>query len=515
MKRIFFAIILSFNLAVHSQNLNNLKLLKENLKSKSVHNSSENSIAKKIQIGHIYEINGFYSDALKYYNQVLDSYATKNKDSLYVIVNNKIGTIYKNTKQYKSAAGFYNEAIKISKQLNYNLGLANSLSLLGANYEKQRNYLKALELENKSLFYLSAKYHQFEIANVYENIGSIYEDLFQLEKASFYYQKTYSFFKGTNTKEEANILNNIADIHRKKDELNNAIQITNQSLALAKKLKDIHLQESAYKDLAKVYALQENYKKAYDYRIEAEKLKEQALINENKNQVNLLLTDFEIDRKESQIKILEEQNKSGKMQLLLLIIIAASIITIMLLVYISIRKKKIANEKIQRYQQQKLQAELEKKWLEEKSLQKSLDLKTATLSNYSLHIAQKNKILSELSLKLKNMTARKSVNHEVLIKDLCSEIDFVLHQENEWEDFNIFFEEIHPNYIKNLSNIAIEDLSPAELKLGILLRLNLSSKEIAAILRVTPDSVRVARHRFRKKLPIDSKKDLINFLLEL
>ena len=108
-----------------------------------------------------------------------------------------------------------------------------------------------------------------------------------------------------------------------------------------------------------------------------------------------------------------------------------------------------------------------------------------------------------------------SVNQETLIKALYSEIDFVLQQENEWKDFTAFFDEIHPNYIKNLSNISTEDLSPAELKLGILLRLNLTSKEIASILRVTPDSVRVARHRFRKKLPIDSKQELINFLLEL
>lgn len=150
-----------------------------------------------------------------------------------------------------------------------------------------------------------------------------------------------------------------------------------------------------------------------------------------------------------------------------------------------------------------------------KKLTKSLTLKTATLSNYSLHIAKKNKILSELSLKLKHLAERKSVNQETLIKALYSEIDFVLQQENEWKDFTAFFDEIHPNYIKNLSNISTEDLSPAELKLGILLRLNLTSKEIASILRVTPDSVRVARHRFRKKLPIDSKQELINFLLEL
>ncbi|MFC7772817.1 tetratricopeptide repeat protein [Flavobacterium sp. GCM10027622] len=514
MKALFLFVFLSFQPIAFSQNSEELKSLKKN-QEEEIKDSNEKSFTRKMKIGDIYEKNGFYSDALKYYNQILENYKTKKKDSLYVIVNTKIGTIYKNTKQYKSAAGFYNEAITTSKQLKYKIGLANSLSLLGANYEKQGDYLKALALENKSLTYLTPKKHPFEVANVYENIGSIYEDLLELDKASLYFQKAYSIFKGSTTKEEANILNNIADIHRKKKQLDEAIRVNLQSLHLSKKLKDNRLQESAYKDLAKIYALKEDYKRAYDNRIEAEKFKEAALVNENKNQVNLLLTDFEIDRKESQIKLLEEQNKSREMQLLLLIIIAASVIIILLVVYFSMRKKKIVQEKIQLYQQQKLQAELEKKWMEEKNLQKSLDLKTATLSNYSLHIAQKNKILSELSLKLKNMADRKSVNHDVLIKDLCSEIDFVLHQENEWEDFNIFFEEIHPNYIKNLSNIALEDLSPAELKLGILLRLNLSSKEIAAILRVTPDSVRVARHRFRKKLPIDAKKDLIIFLLEL
>jgi DNA-binding CsgD family transcriptional regulator len=107
------------------------------------------------------------------------------------------------------------------------------------------------------------------------------------------------------------------------------------------------------------------------------------------------------------------------------------------------------------------------------------------------------------------------VNYEKHLKDLCSDIDFTLQQDNEWEDFNVFFKEIHPNFTKNLSEIAIENVTPTELKLGILLRLNLSSKEIASILRVTPDSVRVARHRFRKKLPIDTKEDLVTFLLSL
>ena len=187
----------------------------------------------------------------------------------------------------------------------------------------------------------------------------------------------------------------------------------------------------------------------------------------------------------------------------------------MAVVYVYYQKKRKTTLKIQNYKQQTLKAELEKKEIEEKNLQRDLELKTAALSRYSLHIAQKNKMLSELSTKLKNSMGRKNELLEVKIKEISNEIDFVLQQENEWEEFTIFFEEIHPDFIKKLSKVATESLSPAELKLGILLRLNLSSKEIAAILRVTPDSVRVARHRFRKKLPIDAKAELITFLLEL
>jgi DNA-binding CsgD family transcriptional regulator len=74
---------------------------------------------------------------------------------------------------------------------------------------------------------------------------------------------------------------------------------------------------------------------------------------------------------------------------------------------------------------------------------------------------------------------------------------------------------IHPNFVKKLSTYPKEQLSPAELRLGMLLRLNLNSKEIAAVLRVSPDSIRVARHRLRKKLGIEQKEELVHFLLGL
>jgi len=62
---------------------------------------------------------------------------------------------------------------------------------------------------------------------------------------------------------------------------------------------------------------------------------------------------------------------------------------------------------------------------------------------------------------------------------------------------------------------ALQKLSATELRLCLLLRLDLSSKEIASVLRITPDSVRVARYRLRKKLPLEREDELVNFMLKL
>ena len=77
------------------------------------------------------------------------------------------------------------------------------------------------------------------------------------------------------------------------------------------------------------------------------------------------------------------------------------------------------------------------------------------------------------------------------------------------------FEDIHPSFTQKLNQAATQKLTATEMRLCMLLRLDLSSKEIASVLRITPDSVRVARYRLRKKLPLDSTDELVNFMLKL
>lgn len=58
-------------------------------------------------------------------------------------------------------------------------------------------------------------------------------------------------------------------------------------------------------------------------------------------------------------------------------------------------------------------------------------------------------------------------------------------------------------------------LSKTEQHLAGLLRMNLSTKDIALLKNITPGSVRLSKHRLRKKLDLPEGKELEHFLQEI
>lgn len=52
-------------------------------------------------------------------------------------------------------------------------------------------------------------------------------------------------------------------------------------------------------------------------------------------------------------------------------------------------------------------------------------------------------------------------------------------------------------------------LTSYDLRLSTYLKANLSTKEIAILLNITPDSVKKAKHRLRKKLKSDPKRPIL------
>lgn len=490
--------------------------IKSELQKAEARKDNSSIILRSSELGDFYQKSGLFTDAINQYNNALNLLEDiAIKDTIYVAINNKLGNAYLSLNNYNSAQSFFEVAEQIATNINFTRGKANAKANLGASYEKKSEYLKAMQYEQESLELYKLLNDEKGTAKSFENIGSIYEDLMQFDKAFEYFKKSYEILKGTSSFNEANVLNNIGDVYRKRGDYKTAISYTYKALELAQRLNDINLLESANKDLAKAYALLGNYQKAYQYRVTSEEFKEKSIESQNSSKLFALQAEHEFHKKEAEIALLKEQRKLSDAHQKLMIFALVSITSIFLLLFYFFNKKRKENQKIQAYKERTLKAELEKKQLYEAEMQKSIKIKTASLTKYSLSLSNKNKTLADIASKLKNLSKREGVDFKKKIKEMAKTIEFNLKQADEMEEFNELFSEINPDFSKKLIEKATDKLTSAELKLAMLLRLNLSSKEIASILKVTPDSVRVARHRLRKKLPINSKKELVNFMLEI
>lgn len=469
----------------------------------------------QLHLGEVYESSGLYTEALRIYNEALSHPNIEQFPTYRIDFHTNLGRVHLKIKNLEIAISHFKNGLKLTSKRVEQKKYAILKGYLGSVYEKQGEYLKALECQKESLLFFEQENDSLGMSEINENIGSIYEDLVQYETAHTYFFKAYALLGNKRIASTAHVLDNIGDVFRKTALYNNSLDYYNKALAIADTLMDNDLQESIYNDLSKSYALMGNYKDAYKYRVKAVASNEENNKTKNRSQLNALQALYNSKTKTAEIELLKEQNKSNNAQEQLLILVFTFVLTVICILIFFLNKKRKATLKLQTYKQQVLRAELDKKKIEESHLQHNLKLKNTTLSKYSLHLSQKNEILKDISSQLKMLTERKVINLNTKLLVMSKDIDMHLKQENEWEAFTFLFKEIHPDFIKHLSNISTSKLSSAELKLGMLLRLNLSSKEIAAILRVTPDSVRVARYRLRKKLPLESKDELVHFLLGL
>jgi hypothetical protein len=91
-------------------------------------------------------------------------------------------------------------------------------------------------------------------------------------------------------------------------------------------------------------------------------------------------------------------------------------------------------------------------------------------------------------------------------------IDQEANEEDEWANFQQQFELVEPFFLKNILN-DFPVLTPSDLKILILIRMNIDSKEFASILRISTQSTNTARYRLRKRLGLLEEESLENFVL--
>jgi DNA-binding NarL/FixJ family response regulator len=135
------------------------------------------------------------------------------------------------------------------------------------------------------------------------------------------------------------------------------------------------------------------------------------------------------------------------------------------------------------------------------------------LTNNTLRTIHKNNLLNNIKNILDKELKSSAINKQHLI-DLVGHINDSFMFDKEWKHFYSLFNRIHPSFISEL-NTSFPRLSESDIKLCALIRLKFSSQHIATLLGISLGSVKVARHRLRKKLNMEESDDIYDFLKQL
>ena len=190
------------------------------------------------------------------------------------------------------------------------------------------------------------------------------------------------------------------------------------------------------------------------------------------------------------------------------------------LIYRSIKRNFIKKrEKINLEQDTIRKNEIEKREqqiiaLKNEKLESELTQKSKELAGSTMTIIKKNELLN--SIKEEIVSLKKTLGSQYPNKyydKLIKLLDENISSEDDWAIFQSNFDRIHENFFRNL-HIKYPELTSNDLRICAYLRLNLSTKDIAHLMNISPKGVEVGRYRIRKKIDIPSSKNLSEFLIE-
>ena len=453
----------------------------------------------------------------------------------------KLGIVHQNLDEYRIAQRFLHDAIHKAQEIDDWVGESIALSEAGFLEERNENFEKAGEYYQEAIDLFEEKGYQhavpqlmfsrarvlkdgaklneaLAIANaaveLADSLGNRYLALHSLDEVAEIYEELGDFEKaveilelGIQEAEEGGftntiffLLNKLSHIYLHINNLSKAEHAASRGVELAFLGKDWIVAENSLEVLIAVHKRQSKFEEAT---LDHEKLlmvRDSILDEERARSMLEFEARFRIEEKEKEIATLKLENER---RAFIQISLIGGLILLVVIGLLVVRSQRL---KIQRGD-----AKLELSKVKRKELERDLEFKNKQLTTQSLNMVQKNEMMEEIKQKIDTLKEGGSSRELNSISQL---VDYSASLDEDWKQFQMHFEEVHSGFYHILKE-RYTDLTPNEMRLSALVKLNLTIKEMAAILGISPDSVKTARYRLRKKLDLNTEDNLTEFMLQL
>jgi len=419
-----------------------------------------------------------------------------------------ISTIYSRQHKYEAALRLSKEviaALESEPDDSGTLGLAyNSVASIYAVQKQdalaERYYRMALAsfVKTNSTAYLPISYCK---------IGTLLQKKKDQAGSLRYYQKALALATSTKNKQaQVKALNALGSWHLAFD--HNLAQAEAQytvALTLAKGLQDKTFAITTLESLIVLQKEKGAYALVSDLQDTVIALKDRFYTNERQQIEKHLEVQFEVSEQNRKLKLISAEQEVSKLANYLLASVLALVVLVFMFLFYFLKRINTRDKQLLRTKEALVTLMEEQKVLKEEQFQNDLEHKESQLSAITIQILEKNQLLEEI----KAILSKKEPTMESELKKLVHKYTL---QDHNWKDFDHYFESVNKHFYTRLKQ-NYPEISANDLKICALIKLNLSIKEMAAILNISPDSVKTARHRLRKKLQLSTEENLTDFIL--
>ncbi|MES2775913.1 MAG: tetratricopeptide repeat protein [Bacteroidota bacterium] len=170
------------------------------------------------------------------------------------------------------------------------------------------------------------------------------------------------------------------------------------------------------------------------------------------------------------------------------------IVAILIAAFIAllIANRKLLTEKIKKQQAEK-----------DRSLLKiERDFANEQLHMFTDNLVEKSNLIAALELKMSNLQS--TAEQDAMLSGLGQ---LTILTEEDWSKFKQLFEKAYPGFFRKLID-QFPDITLAEQRMAAICKLNLSTREMAAMLGISNDSVRKTRQRLRSRIGLSNEISL-------
>ncbi len=428
---------------------------------------------------------GLMNMAIDYFNKAYELFLAAGNNNKAISCKMNLGTCYMKLRDFDKSIVLMREVLGDSSVKNpmIKVGGYNTLSLC---YNAKENYNEAILSLTKGITIAHEMDNTAVLSSLYTNLGLYYSGKKEFNKALEYALKGKSLSDSLGNYRNANLrYGNIGSYYLGLKDYEKAEEYLNKGMegnAHFESLKEI------YANFIKLYQKQNIPEKKIDTYQAYVALLDSVALEKNKYYIKTVdkqrqLIEREYENKElvAENKWMVERNEKQKMAIIGLLLILMISLVCIYLIYKYKKNKQIISDL---------------KSSEKQLLEEQIRLRDNELDASAIAISQKVALLNTIKTSLEAVKdtnpALRQVNKTV--KNLLassSDISLVTDRiESQYPSLTIELKYKHP------------ELSNTEIRYCLLTKLNLSLKETASMLNVTPNTVKVTRSRLKKKMGI-------------